>query len=82
MTVHHHPGALEAVGVSLTGAVAYGHGFTLSSVSIKRRQRDLVLVILLDPLEDGPFALAAHPQLKPTQTGVFKLPNDATHDAL
>lgn len=64
LTAHHHTSALEGVGVSLTGAVAYGHGFALSAVPVKCRQRDLVLIILLDPLKDGPFTLTAHPQLK------------------
>lgn len=50
----------------LTGAVSYGHSFTLSSVSIQSRQRDLVLLIVLHPLQDRSLTLTAHPQLKHT----------------
>ena len=50
--------------VWLTGAVAYCYSFTLRSIPIQSRQRDLVFLIVLHPLQDGPLTLTTDPQLK------------------
>lgn len=50
--------------VWLTGAVACGHCFTLSSVSVQSRQRDLVFLIVFYPLQNGPLTGSVHPQLR------------------